>query len=94
MFNIRSVGEAVDPHDIGMVGRRGPEDRQPFLVAFFKANQKLHLRKTRAARREAQKERERSGRGKRRREEKVSHRGERSPYSADYSPQSWMSQRA
>ena len=40
----------MEPHEVGLVGRKGPEELQPFMVAFFNAEQTLHIRNTRAAR--------------------------------------------
>ncbi|XP_052086249.1 bone morphogenetic protein 7-like [Mytilus californianus] len=44
-------GSEVDPDKFGIVGHRGAKNRQPFLTGFFKASQKVNLRKTRAAER-------------------------------------------
>lgn len=45
------LGSEVDPDKFGIVGHRGAKNRQPFLTGFFKASQKVNLRKTRAAER-------------------------------------------
>ncbi|XP_004695638.1 PREDICTED: bone morphogenetic protein 6 [Condylura cristata] len=41
-------GLSVTPRDAGLVGRDGPQDKQPFLVAFFKVGE-AHVRTTRSA---------------------------------------------
>uniref|UniRef100_U3KFN5 Bone morphotic protein 6 n=1 Tax=Ficedula albicollis TaxID=59894 RepID=U3KFN5_FICAL len=41
-------GFSVNPREAGLVGRDGPYDKQPFMVAFFKVSE-VHLRTTRAA---------------------------------------------
>lgn len=46
----------LHPRDIGLIGNKGPADRQPFMVAFFKASQELHVRRTRAANRKQRQE--------------------------------------
>ncbi|XP_013385477.1 bone morphogenetic protein 7 isoform X2 [Lingula anatina] len=43
-------GEDVHPWEAGIVGRKGADDKQAFLVSFFKTAQELHVRRTRAAR--------------------------------------------
>lgn len=40
----------VDPGRIGIVGRKGPEDKQAFMVGFFRRSEELHVRNTRSAR--------------------------------------------
>lgn len=39
----------VKPEKFGIVGRKGPENKQPFMVGYFRSTQELHVRKTRAA---------------------------------------------
>ncbi|KAF4790937.1 Bone morphogenetic protein 7 [Turdus rufiventris] len=39
---------SVNPREAGLVGRDGPYDKQPFMVAFFKVSE-VHLRTTRSA---------------------------------------------
>ncbi|XP_063307817.1 bone morphogenetic protein 6 isoform X1 [Pelobates fuscus] len=41
-------GQNVNSRTAGLVGRDGPYDKQPFMVAFFKASE-VHLRTTRSA---------------------------------------------
>ncbi|KAM8967838.1 bone morphogenetic protein 6 [Pelodytes ibericus] len=41
-------GQNVNTRSAGLVGRDGPYDKQPFMVAFFKASE-IHLRTTRSA---------------------------------------------
>ncbi|RMC16124.1 hypothetical protein DUI87_08334 [Hirundo rustica rustica] len=41
-------GFSVNPREAGLVGRDGPYDKQPFMVAFFKVSE-VHLRTTRSA---------------------------------------------
>lgn len=43
-----SDGRSVNVKSVGLVGRHGPQSKQPFLVAFFKASEVL-LRSVRAA---------------------------------------------
>lgn len=43
-------GEELHPRSLRLVGVKGREDLQPFMVAFFKTPQELHVRRTRAAR--------------------------------------------
>ncbi|XP_077990735.1 bone morphogenetic protein 7-like [Glandiceps talaboti] len=51
-MSIKSVeGDPVDIHEVGIFGEGDAEDKQPFVVAFFKANQEAHIRKTRGAER-------------------------------------------
>uniref|UniRef100_A0A674GA78 Bone morphotic protein 6 n=1 Tax=Taeniopygia guttata TaxID=59729 RepID=A0A674GA78_TAEGU len=40
-------GFSVNPREAGLVGRDGPYDKQPFMVAFFKVSE-VHLRTTRS----------------------------------------------
>ncbi|KAL2307966.1 hypothetical protein Nmel_000960 [Mimus melanotis] len=39
---------SVNPREAGLIGRDGPYDKQPFMVAFFKVSE-VHLRTTRSA---------------------------------------------
>ncbi|XP_062315211.1 bone morphogenetic protein 7b isoform X2 [Osmerus eperlanus] len=41
-------GESVNPRTAGLIGRSGPQNKQPFMVAFFKATE-VHLRSIRSA---------------------------------------------
>ncbi|XP_065609489.1 bone morphogenetic protein 6 [Cyrtonyx montezumae] len=41
-------GFSVNPREAGLVGRDGPYDKQPFMVAFFKVSE-VHIRTTRSA---------------------------------------------
>ena len=43
------------PSDVGVVDRRGPDDKQAFLVVFFKATQEVRSRRTRGTGRRYQK---------------------------------------
>ena len=49
ILNIIS-GKPLEPGKIGIVGRKGPEDKQAFMVGFFRRSQELHVRNTRSAR--------------------------------------------
>lgn len=42
------TGESVNPRVAGLIGRSGPQNKQPFMVAFFKATE-VHLRSIRSA---------------------------------------------
>lgn len=42
------AGESVNPRVAGLIGRSGPQNKQPFMVAFFKATE-VHLRSIRSA---------------------------------------------
>ncbi|XP_033726914.1 bone morphogenetic protein 7-like [Pecten maximus] len=46
----------VKPEKFGIVGRKGPEYKQPFMVGYFRSTPELHVRKTRAAVRRRMKE--------------------------------------
>ncbi|XP_019374181.1 PREDICTED: bone morphogenetic protein 6, partial [Gavialis gangeticus] len=41
-------GLSVNPREAGLIGRDGPYDKQPFMVAFFKVSE-VHVRTTRSA---------------------------------------------
>lgn len=41
-------GESINPRVAGLIGRSGPQNKQPFMVAFFKATE-VHLRTIRSA---------------------------------------------
>ena len=41
-------GLNINPRAAGLVGRDGPYDKQPFMVAFFKVSE-VHVRTTRSA---------------------------------------------
>ncbi|XP_006002932.1 bone morphogenetic protein 6 [Latimeria chalumnae] len=43
-----SGGHSVIPNQAGLIGRDGPYDKQPFMVAFFKVSE-VHFRTTRSA---------------------------------------------
>lgn len=43
-----STGESINPRVAGLIGRSGPQNKQPFMVAFFKATE-VHLRSIRSA---------------------------------------------
>lgn len=43
-----SAGESINPRVAGLIGRSGPQNKQPFMVAFFKATE-VHLRSIRSA---------------------------------------------
>lgn len=47
-FSVWLEGFSVNPREAGLVGRDGPYDKQPFMVAFFKVSE-VHLRTTRSA---------------------------------------------
>lgn len=42
------AGESVNPRMAGLIGLSGPQNKQPFMVAFFKATE-VHLRSIRSA---------------------------------------------
>ncbi len=44
-----SSGYDLEPYYAGLVDSQGEEDKQAFMVAFFKAEQKLRVRRTRSA---------------------------------------------
>ena len=41
----------LEPARLGIIGRRGPDDKQAFMVGFFRRTQDLHVGSTRTARR-------------------------------------------
>lgn len=41
-------GRSINPRDAGLIGRDGPYDKQPFMVAFFKVSE-VHVRTARSA---------------------------------------------
>ncbi|KAM9506151.1 bone morphogenetic protein 7-like [Salvelinus alpinus] len=43
-----TAGESVNPRMAGLIGLSGPQNKQPFMVAFFKATE-VHLRSIRSA---------------------------------------------
>lgn len=45
--SIYTVGRSINMKSAGIIGRSGPQSKQPFLVAFFKASEVL-LRSVRA----------------------------------------------
>ena len=50
-FRISISDRALEPGKIGLIGRRGPDDKQAFMVGFFRRAQDLHVGSTRTARR-------------------------------------------
>ncbi|XP_041360873.1 bone morphogenetic protein 7-like isoform X2 [Gigantopelta aegis] len=44
-------GREIDPQKIGIVSKKGPIDKLPFMVGFFRMTNELHVRRTRSARR-------------------------------------------
>lgn len=42
-----SAGQSINPKLAGLIGRHGPQNKQPFMVAFFKATE-VHLRSIRS----------------------------------------------
>lgn len=48
-LSVESVdGHSINPKMAGLIGRHGPQNKQPFMVAFFKATE-IHLRTIRSA---------------------------------------------
>lgn len=47
-FPVQLEGFSVNPREAGLIGRDGPYDKQPFMVAFFKVSE-VHVRTTRSA---------------------------------------------
>ena len=47
-FSLWLEGFSVNPREAGLIGRDGPYDKQPFMVAFFKVSE-VHVRTTRSA---------------------------------------------
>lgn len=47
-FSVWFEGFSVNPREAGLMGRDGPYDKQPFMVAFFKVSE-VHVRTTRSA---------------------------------------------
>lgn len=47
-FSAWFEGFSVNPREAGLIGRDGPYDKQPFMVAFFKVSE-VHVRTTRSA---------------------------------------------
>ena len=41
----------IDPHEIGIIGSKGPKDRQPFMMTFFKSLFHVNVRRTRSSKR-------------------------------------------
>lgn len=41
------LGQSINPKLAGLIGRHGPQNKQPFMVAFFKATE-VHLRSARS----------------------------------------------
>ncbi|XP_070600674.1 bone morphogenetic protein 7 isoform X2 [Erythrolamprus reginae] len=47
-LSVESIdGQSINPKFAGLIGRHGPQNKQPFTVAFFKANE-MHLRSIRS----------------------------------------------
>lgn len=44
-----STDRDIHPHEAGLTGIKGPDEKQPFMVSFFKTPTHLHVRRTRAA---------------------------------------------
>lgn len=42
-----NLGQSINPKLAGLIGRHGPQNKQPFMVAFFKATE-VHLRSARS----------------------------------------------
>ncbi|KFM76088.1 Protein 60A, partial [Stegodyphus mimosarum] len=50
-----TVSHSVDPHDLGIVCSKGPEEFQPFMLAYFKTpNKQAHVRTKRAIKKKQQ----------------------------------------
>lgn len=54
------LGRSINVKSAGLVGRHGPQSKQPFMVAFFKASEVL-LRSVRAANKRKNQNRNKSG---------------------------------
>ncbi|GCC19676.1 bone morphogenetic protein 7b [Chiloscyllium plagiosum] len=48
LFVQTTTGQSVNPKMAGLIGRLGPQTKQPFMVAFFKATE-VHIRSARSA---------------------------------------------
>lgn len=48
------IGQTVDPHEIGIVSSRAPDEYKAFMVAYFKTPSHVRVRTTRAARKKKQ----------------------------------------
>lgn len=46
-MNTSPAGQSINPKLAGLIGRHGPQNKQPFMVAFFKATE-VHLRSIRS----------------------------------------------
>ncbi|MBN3321018.1 BMP7 protein, partial [Atractosteus spatula] len=55
----KNTGKTVNPKEAGLIGRDGPHDKQPFMVAFFKVSE-VHIRTTRSTNKRRQQNRNRS----------------------------------
>lgn len=47
LLTVSALGQSINPKLAGLVGRHGPQNKQPFMVAFFKATE-VHLRSIRS----------------------------------------------
>ncbi|XP_067145099.1 bone morphogenetic protein 7-like [Centruroides vittatus] len=47
-IRMEGLSRNVDPGEIGIVGRKGANERQPFMVAFLQSPRDLHVRHTRS----------------------------------------------
>jgi hypothetical protein len=47
VMNTSPAGQSINPKLAGLIGRHGPQNKQPFMVAFFKATE-VHLRSIRS----------------------------------------------
>lgn len=48
LFVQTTTGQSVNPKTAGIIGRFGPQNKQPFMVVFFKATE-IHIRSARSA---------------------------------------------
>ncbi|XP_059834712.1 bone morphogenetic protein 7b isoform X2 [Hypanus sabinus] len=48
LFVQTTTGQSVNPKAAGLIGRFGPQNKQPFMVVFFKATE-IHIRSARSA---------------------------------------------
>lgn len=48
------LGQTVDPHEIGIVSSRAPDEYKAFMVAYFKTPNHIRIRRPRAARKKKQ----------------------------------------
>lgn len=50
-MKVAGLDQDIDPHEVGIVGADGKENRQPFMVSFFKTPTNLNIRQRRSPRR-------------------------------------------